>query len=257
MAVSLNTIEVRAWMSNCISITSVDVIIYPCLILSQSQRAHGFKCNYTPAPPKVYWIHPEVCPSIRPSICRQGFRNVLIKLLAQFISYLAFTLMGWVSWPLFIFMFLAQFLALWWPNIWSKMGFPELFEKNHWLNSFHTWHLPLRGWVSWPLFIFLFLAPFLALWWSDIWPKMGFLELFEKTIGPIHFMPGIYPYWISLFTSIHFRVPSLICGPLVVKYFAENGVSGTFWKTYWPNSFHTWHLPLWDESLDPYSFSCS
>ena len=23
--------------------------------------------------------------------------------------------------------------------------FPELFEKNYWLNSFHTWHLPLCG----------------------------------------------------------------------------------------------------------------
>ena len=34
-------------------------------------------------------------------------------------------------------------------------------------------------------------------------------------------------------------------------------VSGTFWKNYWLNSFHTWQLPLWGESLDPYSFSCS
>ena len=113
------------------------------------------------------------------------------------------------------------------------------------------------GWVSWPLFVFVFLAPFLALWWPDIWPKMGFLELFEKTIGPIHFMPGIYPYWVSLLTSIHFRVPSPIFGPLVARYLAKNGVSGTFWKNYWPNSYHTRHLPLWDGSLDPYSFSCS
>ena len=87
--------------------------------------------------------------------------------------------MGWVSWPLFIFVFLASFSALWWPNVWPKMGFPELFEKNYWLNSFHTWHLPI---------------------------------------------------WVSLLTSIHFRVPSLIFGPLVAKYLAENGVSGTFWK---------------------------
>ena len=43
----------------------------------------------------------------------------------------------------------------------------------------------------------------------------------------------------------------------MAKYLAENGVSGTFWKSYRPNSFHTWHLPLWDESLDPYSFTCS
>ena len=29
---------------------------------------------------------------------------------------------------------------------------------------------------------------------------MGFLELFEKTIGSIHFTPGIYPYGVSLLT---------------------------------------------------------
>ena len=123
----------------------------------------------------VYWIHPDVCPSVcpsvrpsaRPSICRQGFRNFLKKLLAQFISYLAFTLMGWVSWPLYIFVFLASFSALWWPNI---------------------------------------------------WPKMGFLELFDKIIDSIHFIPGIYPDGVSLLAPIHFRVPSLIFGPLVAKY---------------------------------------
>ena len=112
----------------------------------------------------VYWIHPDVCPSVRPSVCRQGFQNFYKKIFAQFISYLAFTLMGWVSWPLFIFVFLASFSALWWPNIWPKMGFPELFEK---------------------------------------------------TIGSIHFIPGIYPYGVSFLTPIHFHVPSLIFGPLV------------------------------------------
>ena len=87
------------------------------------------------------------------SVFRQGFWNFLKKLLAQFISYLAFILLGWVSWPLYIFVLLASFSALWWPNIWLKMGFPDLFEK---------------------------------------------------TIGSIHFMPGIYPYGVSLFTSILF-----------------------------------------------------
>ena len=57
---------------------------------------------------------------------------------------------------------------------------------------------------------------------------MGFRELFEKTIGSIHFIPGIYPYGVSLLTPIHFRVLSLISGPLVAEYLAENGVSGTF-----------------------------
>ena len=109
-----------------------------------------------------------------------GFRNFLKKLLAQFISYLVLTLMGWVYWPLYIFAFLALFSAFWWPNIWPKMGFLELFEK--------------------------------------------------KTIGSNHFIPGIYPYGVSLLTPIHFRVPSFIFGPLVAKYLAGNGVSGTFWK---------------------------
>ena len=146
--------------------------------------------SYTPAPPKVEWRYLDsprclsVHLSVHPSICRQGFRNFLKKLLAHFISCLAFTLMGWVSWPLLIFVFLASFLALWWPNI---------------------------------------------------WPKMGFAEFFEKTIGSIHFIPGIYPYGVSLLTPIHLCVPSLIFSPLVAKYLAENGVSGTFWKNYWFN----------------------
>ena len=140
---------------------------------------------YTPAPPKVEWgytgfIWMSVHPSVRPSVDKVS--GTFWKLLAQFISYLAFTLMGWVSWPLFIFVFLASFLALWWPNI---------------------------------------------------WPKMGFAELFEKTIGPIHFIPGIYRYGVSLLTPIHFRLPSLIFGPLVAKYLAENWVCRTFWKNYW------------------------
>ena len=186
--------------------------------------------------------------------------------------------MGWVSWPLYIFVFLTSFSPLCWPNIWPKMGFPELFEKiigsiyfilciypyevsfltpihfhvpnlifgpllakylaengisgtfwkNYWLNSFHTWHLTLMGWVSWPLYIFVSLASFSALWWPNIWRKMGFPELFWKTIGSIHFIPGIYPYGVSLLTPIHFRVPSLIFCPLVDKYLVENGVSGFF-----------------------------
>ena len=78
------------------------------------------------------------------------------------------------------------------------------------------------------------------------------------TIGSIHFIPGIYPYGVSLLTPIHFCVPTLIFGPLVArylaKYLAENGVSGTFWKNWLLNSFHTWRLPLWGEFLDSYTF---
>ena len=180
------------------------------------------------------------------------------KLLAQFISYMVFTLMGWVSWPLHIFVFLASFSAPWWPNIWPKIGFPELFEKNYWLNSFHTWHLSLCG-ESLDPYIFVFLASFSALWCPNVWLKMGFPELKKnkKTIGSIHYIPGIYLMGASLLIPIHFRVPSLISGSLVAIYLAKNGVSGTFWKNDWLNKFHTWHLPLWGESLDPYTFSCS
>ena len=51
---------------------------------------------------------------------------------------------------------------------------------------------------------------------------------FFKTVGSIHFIPGIYPYGVSFLTPIYFRVPSLIFHALVAKYLAENGVSGTF-----------------------------
>ena len=163
--------------------------------------------------------------------------------------------MGWVSWPLYIFMFLASFSALWWPNM--KMGFQELLKK---LFAQFISYLAsaFMGLVSWPLPIHLrvpslIFVPLVA----KCLAEMGFPELFEKTIGSIHFIPVIYPYGVSLLTTIHFRVPSLIFGSLVAKYLAKNGVSGTFWKNYWLNSFHTWHLPLWDEFLDPYTFLCS
>ena len=123
-------------------------------------------------------VCPSVCPSVRPSVDKVS-GTFWKQLLAQFISYLACTLMVWVFWPLFIFVFLASFLALWWPNICPKMWFPELLEK---------------------------------------------------TIGPIHFIPGIYPNGVSLLTPIHFRVPSLIFGLMVAKYLAQNGVFRTFWK---------------------------
>ena len=71
----------------------------------------------------------------------------------------------------------------------------------------------------------MFLDSFPDVWWPNIWPKMEFLE------RSIRFIPGIYPYGVSLLTPIHFRVPSLIFRPLVAKYLAENGVSGIFWKT--------------------------
>ena len=134
----------------------------------------------------VYWIHPDVCPSVcpsvRPSVRRQVFRNFLKKLLAQLISYLEFALMGWVSWPLYIFVFLASFLDLWWPNIWPKMGFQNVLKKL--LAQFISYlTFTLMGWVSWPLYIFVFQASFSALWWRNYWPKMEFPEHFEKLLA--------------------------------------------------------------------------
>ena len=95
-----------------------------CIIIGN----HWFVFFYTPAPPKVVeWGYTGFTPMpVRLSV-RLSVNNVLKKLLAQFISYLAFTLMGWVSRPLYMFVFLASFSALWCPNIWPKMGFPELF----------------------------------------------------------------------------------------------------------------------------------
>ena len=181
----------------------------------------------------VYWIHPNVCPSVcpsvRPSVWRQGFRNFLKKTIGSIHSIPGIYSYG-VSLltpihfrvPSLIFgPSVAKYLA--------ENSVSGTFWKNYWPNSFHTRHLPLWG-VSWPFYIFVFLASFSALWWPNIWLKMGFPELFEKTIGSIHFIPGIYPYGVSLLTPIHFHVPSLIFGPLVAKCLAENGVSGTFWK---------------------------
>ena len=67
----------------------------------------------------------------------------------------------------------------------------------------------------------MFLASFSAFWWPNIWSQMGFPELFDKTIGSIHFIPGIYLYGISFLTPIHFRVPSLIFDH--------------WWPNIWPN----------------------
>ena len=173
---------------------------------------------------------------------KMGFPELFEKVLAQFISYLVFILMGWGSWPLYIFVFLASFSALWWPNIWPgqifdrKWGFRNFLKKL--LAQFISYlAFTLMGWVSWPLYIFVFLASFSALWWPNIWPKMGFPELFEKTVGSIHFIPGVYSYRVRLLTPIHFRVPGLIFGPLVAKYLAKNGVSGTFLINCWLTQF--------------------
>ena len=102
----------------------------------------------------------------------------------------------------------------------------------------------------------MFLASFSALWWPNIWPKMGFPDFFEKTIGSFHFIPDIYPYGVSLLTPIHFHVPGLIFGPLMAKY--ENGVSGTFEKTVCSIHFIPGIYLYGVSFLTPtYTFACS
>ena len=100
----------------------------------------------------VYWIHPDicrsVCPSVRPSVCRQGFRNFFKKLLAQFISYLAFTLMGWVSWPLFIHCVPSLIFGPLVAKYLAENGVSGFVLKNYWFHSLHTWHLPLGGYLD-------------------------------------------------------------------------------------------------------------
>ena len=60
---------------------------------------------------------------------------------------------------------------------------------------------------------------------------MGFPEVFEKNIGSVPFIPDIYPYGVSLLTPIHFRVPSLIFGPLVANIWPKMGFPELFEKT--------------------------
>ena len=163
------------------------------------------------------------CLSVRPSVCRQGFRNFLKKLLAQFISCLAFTLMGCVPWPLFIFVFLASFSALWWPNIWPKMGFPELFEKTigsiHFLPGIYPYGLSFLT-----LNIFVLLASFSALWWPNIWPKIGFPEFLKKLLAQfISYLAFIlmgrvsWPLYIFVLNSFQFFIGYFWMGWVVIR----------------------------------------
>ena len=103
----------------------------------------------------------------------------------------------------------------------------------------------------------MFVPSFLALWWPKIDRKSGFPQLFGKTVGSIHFIPGIYTYGVSPWTPIDFRVRALIFGPLVAKNWPKIGVSATFRENCRLDSFHPRDLYFWGKSLDPYRFSCS
>ena len=80
----------------------------------------------------VYWIHPDVCPSICPSVppSVDKVSGTFWKKTIGSIHFIpSIYPYGMSLLTLYIFVFLASFLALWWPNIWPKMGFPKLFEK--------------------------------------------------------------------------------------------------------------------------------
>ena len=51
------------------------------------------------------------------------------------------------------------------------------------------------------------------------------VTFWEKTISSINFISVVYSRWVSLMTSIHFRVSSVNFGPMVAKYLDENGFS--------------------------------
>ena len=151
---------------------------------------------YNPAAPKaepgytvftLTTIHQSVFPSVYPSLCRQGFYNILIKLSAQFISYLTFP--SWMSLlnPI-LFSVLCNNLSPLVAKYLAKRGFWYIL-RNCWHYSFHTWHLPIWGvslgfihFVSTTYNISHLVAKYLA-------EKP---EFFLKTIGSINFIPGIY-----------------------------------------------------------------
>ena len=151
--------------------------------------------------------------------------------------------MRWFSWPLFFLKSLASISAE--GQVYGqKWGFRN-FLKNKKQNNNSPIHFvpgvyPYRASLM-TMFILVFLESISVLWWPNIWPKMRFLDLFEKKTQkkpPPNYMYwlnafiyGIYNYGMSLMTAIYFRVPSVNFVPLVAKYLTQNGVSRTFWKT--------------------------
>ena len=126
--------------------------------------------SYTPAPPKVEWgfggmvyfgfTPMSVRPSVRPSVDKVS-GTFLKKTISSIHSYLVFTLMGWVFWPLFIFVFLASLSAHPVAKYLAENGVSGTFWKKLLALFISYLAFTLMGWVSWPLYIFVFLASFL------------------------------------------------------------------------------------------------
>ena len=101
-------------------------------------------------------------------------------------------------------MFVPSFLALWWPKIDLKSGFPQLFAETvgsiHFIPGIYTYGVSLWTPIDFRVRALIF-GPLVA----KIDRKSGFPQLFAKTVGSIHFIPGIYTYGVSLWTPIDFR----------------------------------------------------
>ena len=115
------------------------------------------------------YFHPSVHPPARPSV-----RMFVDDISGTFwkkkttIGSVHFRLgiwpYGWVSRPLFIFVFLASISTIWWRNIWAKMGFPDLKNKTKLSSQFISYlAFNLLGCVSWPPFIVVFPLSIIAL----------------------------------------------------------------------------------------------
>ena len=135
----------------------------------------------------VYWIHPDACPPVCPSVCRQGFRNFLKKTIGSIHSIPSIYPYGVNLLTPIHFCVSSLILALWWPNIWPKMGFQDFFEKTigpiHFIPGIYPYGVSLFTPIN-----FRVPSLILALWWPNIWLKMGFPE-FKKNINL---------YWIFL-----------------------------------------------------------
>ena len=129
----------------------------------------------------VYWIHPDVCPSV----CLQ---TRFLTLFEKTISSIHFT-PG--IYPYGVSLLSPIHFRV--PSInfdplvakyFGKNGVSGTFWRNYQMAQFiSNLTFTLMEWVSWPLLIFVFLALIVALLWSNIWPKMGSQELF--TLQPL------------------------------------------------------------------------
>ena len=134
------------------------------------------------------------------------------------------------------------------------MEFPELFENT--FGPIH--HIP----VIYPNGVSLltpmhFRVPSLIFGppVANCLAENGVSGSFEKAIGSFYFIPAIYPYGVNLLTPRHYVFLASF-RPSGGQIFGRKWVSGTFWKktNYWLNSCHTWHLSIWGQSIDPYTF---